>query len=438
MRSTKMMLGLVAILGLAACGEESPVELGDLLPGGGIRTAEVVFDGSAFLEWDSVRTGFMRPRDVNFFLVAKDYEENLDASSLLRFVPLPRTITYMDSEGKLVVDTVPARINGRLVLTMDTLKTRSSTMDPIQVSLYNVGEDWDLSSANWTMRIDSGAVKQPWAEPGGTKLRLIHTAEMLPGDSAVQFLVDSTALSLLADTTIQSRGLLIRSETSGTMIEFKTAKLHFNTRPAARDTVLTDSVQLSTKTFLLSKAADPSLDPLAPLYIGGTPGSRSYLRFKDGIDTLQVPCPDGPSGCMLRLRDVAINYAGLALRPVLATPGFNLPDTISIEPRTVLPIEGVPLGRTPLGIQLSGGVRIPPVSALEPGARVEVPITMLMTAMAATNDTTRANAPRAISLLGSPEGARFGVTAFGSLASGPAFVPRLRLIYSVTKEVQVQ
>lgn len=439
MRSTKMMLGLAALLGLAACGEESPVELGGLLPGGGIRTAEIVFDGSAFLEWDSVRTGFTRPKDAEFFLVAKGYEGELDINSLLRFTPLPRTVTYQDTLGKLVVDTVPARVNGRLVLTMDSLRARTSTLDPIELSLYNVGEDWDLTSAGWVMRVDSGVVEQPWAEPGGTALRLVSTGEMMPGDTTMEFSVDSTALQLLADTLTQARGLLIRSETSGTLLEFKSAQLHFNIRPSARpDTVLTDSVGLIARTFLPSRSADPSIDPLAPLHIGGTPSARSYLRFKEGIDTLQVPCPDGPSGCKLRLSDVVVNYAGLAFQPLVTTPGLNLPDTVAIEPRTVLPIDGVPLARTPLGIQLSGGVLVPPVSDTGLASRVEVPITMLVTAMATANDSTRANAPRVVALLGSPEGAWFRVAAFGSLASGPAFAPRLRLIYSVTKEVQVQ
>lgn len=439
MRSTKLILGLATLLGLAACNEESPVELENLLPGGGIHTAETVFDGSAFIEWDSVRTGYLRPRDAEFFMVAKGYEDSLDVNSLIRFAAPPHSITYQDSTGKLVVDTIPDRVSGRLVLSIDTLRVRGAAEDLIELSLYNVAEDWDAGSANWTMRVDSGGVQLSWAEPGGTKLRLIDTAEFVAGDSTIQFMVDSAGLAFLSDSTTRSQGLLIRSETDGTMIEFKSARLHFNIRPRALpDTLFSDSIFLSVKTFLPSHTPDPTLDPQAPLYIGGVPSMRTYIRFREGADTLQVPCPDGPPGCTVRLSDVVINYAGLSFQPMTATPGYNVPDTISIEPRTVLPLPGVPLGRVPLGIQLANTIRVPPVGNPAADSRVEVPVTMLVTALTSEDESVRSNAPRTVVLLGAPEGFRYGVVAFGSLASGTPLAPRIRLIYSVTKEVQVQ
>lgn len=439
MRSTRLISGLALLLALAACADESPVEFENLLPGGGIHTAETTFDAAAFIEWDSVRTGYLRPRDADFFVVAKGYEDSLDVNGLMRFTSPPRSITYQDSTGKLVVDSIPVRIGGRLILTVDTLRVRGATENQIELSLYDVAEDWDAGSANWTMRVDSGGVRLPWSVPGGTPLRLIDTAFLVAGDTTVEFVVDSAGLAFLSDSTTRDRGLLIRAETAGTLVEFTSARLRFNVRPTARpDTLFTDSIFLNAKTFLPSHDPDPTLDPSAPLYIGGMPSVRTYVRFKEGIDTLQVPCPDGPSGCTISLRDVVINYAGLAFTPVPAAPGYNVPDTIPIEVRTVLSFPGVPLSRIPLGIQLSSSIKVPPVTSAEPGKRVEVPVTTLITALTSENESVRSDAPRTVALLGSPEGDRYGVVAFGSLASGIGLAPRIRLIYSVTKEVQVQ
>lgn len=440
MRSTKLILGLAALLGLAACADETPVELENLLPGGGIQTSETTFDASAFIEWDSVRTGYLRPRDADFFVVARGYEDSLDISSLLRFTAPPGSITYQNSNGELTVDSVPVRVSGRLVLSVDTLRVRGVSEDIVEISLYNVAEDWDAGSANWTMRVDTGSVQLPWTVPGGTPLRLIETTQFARGDTVVEFTVDSAGLAFLGDTAMISRGLLIRAETEGTLIEFRSARLQFNIRPQARpDTLFSDSVFLAAKTFLPSHTPDPALDPAAPVYIGGMPSLRTYLRFREGVDTLQVPCPDGPPGCTVSLGDVVINYAGLSFHTLPAIPGYNVPDTLAIEARAVLPFQDVPLSRIPLGIQISNHIRVPPVGDPDVGSRVEVPITTLITALTSEDETARGNAPRTIALLGAPEGERYGVVAFSSLASsGTPLAPRLRLIYSVTKEVQVQ
>jgi hypothetical protein len=433
MRSTKMTLWLVALLGLAACGEESPVELGGLLPGGGIRSAEAVFDAAAFLEWDSVRTGFLDPRHADFIVAAEKFEGELDAHGLLRLHPMPRSISYTDTAGTLRVDTLPDLVGGRLTFRVDTLGTVGD--GPIKVSVYHAGEEWDLRSANWTSRVDTASVKLAWAEPGGTRGDLISSAQLVPGDSILGFQVDRAALELLRDSVTNARGVLLQVETPGSRLEVGSAWLRFESRPAARpDTLIADSVGMSAKTFLLNQVPDPDAVTGA-LLVGGLPTWRSYLRFKEGIDTLPLPCPGGPTGCTLALSDVVVNYAGVELQRVPGPPGFALLDTVYIVPRAVLPIEGVPIARVPLGVQLSDFVAIPPSGGPAAVGKVEVPVTVLITSMAG-DSVARERAPRTLSLIGAPEGASLGVAAYGSLAAGP-LAPRLRLIYSVTKEVQV-
>lgn len=428
MRLTKMTLGLVALLGVAACGEEDPVDLGGLLPGGGINTGEVVFDAPAFLEWDSVRTGFTNPAHADFVLAASEYGGHLDAHGLVRFQDLPRTVSYNDPDGILRVDTLPTLLGGQLTLRVDTLRTVGS--GAISVGVYQVAEDWDLMSASWTSRVDTGSVRHPWTEPGGTRGTLIGAAEYIPGDTILTFDVDSNMLSELRDSANAARGVLVQVESPGSRLEFGSATIQFETMPTfLPDTIMVDSVGIRAKTFVLNPTPEPETD--GAILVGGLPSWRTYLRIKEDIDTLAVPCPGGPTGCTYRLRDVVINYAGLELQPIADYPGYAPLDTVAAESRAVLPVDGVPVARTPLGVQLGSPVNIPPSGG---DGVIAVPITTLIMAMA-SDSAVKASAPRTMALLGSPEGLHFGLSAFGSLSAGP-LAPRLRLIYSVTKEVQ--
>lgn len=429
-RSVKTTLWLVALLGLAACGEENPVELGGILPGGGIRSGEVVLDAPAFLAWDSVRSGFVRPSQAGFVIAAAQYGGSLDAHGLIRLKELPRTRSYNDAEGTLRVDTLPDLVGGRLSIRVDTLRTVGS--GPVTVGVYQIDEDWDRNSANWTNRVDTGTVALPWATAGGTRGAQLGTAQFTPGDSVVDIPVDAAALTSLRDSTAAARGVLVQVESPGARAQFGTASLFFEIRPALLpDTLFTDSVSTTASTFLLSSLPDAA--GAAALLVGGLPAWRSYLKFKAGIDTLRVPCPGGPAGCTLRLSDATINYAALELQRINPFPGFALLDTTVTEPRGVIAVDGVPIARAPLGTigQIGSQVVVPPTGA---STTVALPITTLLTAM--TGDSLmRATAPSTMALLGAPEGSNLGVAAYGSLAAGP-LAPRLRLIYSVTKEVQ--
>jgi hypothetical protein len=423
---------LVAILGIAACGEETPVGLPGLLPGGGTATAEVILDAADFLAWDSVRTGFYDPGKVSFVVAAGQYDGGLDVHGLYRFQGLPENVSYQDTLGVFRVDTLPALTGGRFEFQLDTMRTIST--GPITVSLYQLEESWDVGSADWLSRVDTGSVRLAWTEPGGTRGDLIDTAHLVPGDSVLAFQVDSATLALWRDREIHDRGVMIQVETPESRIELGSAFLHFKAYVSAQpDTMVTDSVGIQGRTFLLSHEPDPGKS----LVIGGTPTWRSYLHFKDRLDTISVPCPGDAPGCVMKLSEAMINYAGLELQRVPAPPGFALVDSARYESRTVLNVEGVPLARLPLGISFGGIMTVPPASAANGSESVNIPVTPLMSALASADTAARHGAPTTMALLGYPEGDGMGLAAFGSLASGP-LAPRLRLIYSVLKEVQVQ
>jgi hypothetical protein len=131
------------------------------------------------------------------------------------------------------------------------------------------------------------------------------------------------------------------------------------------------------------------------------------------------------------LGEVTLNYAGIELQPITAFPGFARLDTTVAEPWAVLSAAGIPLARAPLGGLVGDQILVPPSSS---GAAVTLPVTGLIRALSG-DSLMQASTPRTMALLGFPEGANFGVAVYGSLAAGP-LAPRLRLIYSVTKEVQ--
>jgi hypothetical protein len=186
----------------------------------------------------------------------------------------------------------------------------------------------------------------------------------------------------------------------------------------------------------------PPVEAGGALVVGGVPTWRSFLHFKERLDTLLVhldtlsaPCPRGPGRCTLRLGQVSVNFAGIELYPQTPPAGHAPVDTLIIDPRTVLPTAGVPIARAPVGVSVGQAAKVAP-SAFSTGRKVEVPVTGLVLAMVG-DSTARANAPRTLALLGYPEAGSFGVATFGSLSSG-ARAPRLRLILSVTSEVQLR
>src|SRR5690606_36917815 len=111
-----------------------------------------------FIEWDSVRTGFVRPYQATFIAVANQYRGELDATGLIRMQTVPSTVTYQNKSGVLVVDSMPDRLDGMLILRLDTAQLRQSALTEAEVALYEVAEEWDLATANWSYRIATDKV----------------------------------------------------------------------------------------------------------------------------------------------------------------------------------------------------------------------------------------------------------------------------------------
>lgn len=415
-------LVLAAALWGAACGDENPVGIGGLLPQDPVRTAEIVLDATRFLEWDSVRTGFDGTGTAPYLMVAEDFQGALDSHILLRFGALPEK-----------VDTLPILDRGSVVLKVDTARNRLTA--PVTLALYRTAEAWDPSTVTWDNRVDSLTAKHPWTEPGGTRGPLVSTVNVHPGDTTVTFAVDSVTLRMWKNKDDGARGALIVAETPGARLRFATsATLRASGRTTAQpDSIITDSTSVVQSTFVYSPAATQVDGFMA----GGAPSWRTYLRLKQRIDTLQVPCPGGPEGCTTRLGSVSLNFAGLQLQPLTPQAGFLPEDTVRIEIRPVVAIQNAPIARAMIGVGATGATI--PASRFADGAdRVEVPVTPLLQSLVTVDTATVADrSPPTLVLLDGSQGGRFGISTFGSTQSGDA-APVLRIIYSVINEEQLR
>jgi hypothetical protein len=415
-----------AVLGtaLGGCGEELPTEVGSgLLPGGLIRTIQVDIDASRFLVWDTAFAGYISPAETGYVLVADQFEGTLNANTLIRFGGLIETVTAIDADGVQQLDTVPVLQGGRVVLAMDTLLSAAAA--PVPLRLYRAAETWDRRTASWTMRIDSAGERVAWQQPGGTRGALIGEGLWTPGDDSVAFAMDTLALRAWTDTTVLNRGAILVADLPGVRLRANAIDLRLDYQPSFRpDTLVTTSQPAVARTFIY----EPTLPAVhdAPR-VGGVPGWRSFVRLRERLDTLTVPCPDQPN-CVIPLSAVTITSASLLLDQVPSPPGFSPNDSIRIMASRLLVSDLVPLLRSPIGETI--GI-MPGTAPRQPtGVPVQVPITALIRELALPPDTVARPVPH-LALMPFTEGRVFGFVSFA-----PA--PRLRLVLTVATEVQLR
>ncbi len=436
-------LGLPAALTLAAglwvlaCGRETPTDTGGpLLPSDAVTTFEVLLDAPQYLTSDTAFSGFDFVSDAAFTVIANQYGNTVDAHAMARF-EIPTLIAAPDSSDVVRDDSTPHYVGGHILLQIDT--TRSQGINPSEISVYRITEEWDPITAGWTLSVDSVAHKQSWSQPGATGGPLVGTA-MWPqtmdslgvATDSVLIPVDSETIALWSDTTTRARGVVVTMGTPGARLRTVDFALHVDARPTFRpDTVVTVTVRPTERTFIYN----PQLPRAASnLRVGGVPSWRSFLRMKDGLDTLTLACPPVGSNCRVRLKDATITYAAVLLTPSVAPDGFLPEDSMRVGSSILLVSDRAPLERSPLGsaVGASRDVVLPSrFAAPAGGPPVEVGVTDFMRQLVA--DTLQSGVPPSpwLALLSTLEGTDLGVAEF---LPGP----RLRLVLTVAKELQLR
>jgi hypothetical protein len=427
MRSARRWVALLLpLLALSACGEEGPTEVGGaLLPGGAIRTFEVLLDPSAWLVSDTAFSGYTRTFGSGFFVLADEFGGSLEANTLARF-DVFRTIVLPDSAGVSRTDSMAVPFAGRIGLVIDTL---ASSARPLNFAAWSLTEEWDPRTATWALRVDSGGVRQSWSQPGGT--RGTHVGSIAWTETDTVFIpVDSQTIALWMDTTTRAKGALVTLETPNSRAIAGDVFLRVDYHPSIRsDTVITTTIRPNERTFVF----DPSLGTTSSTpRVGGVPAWRTIIRFRDGLDSLRIPCPDAPN-CTLRLREVAMNYAALVLQPTPPPAGFIPEDSVRLGARILLVSDAVPLERSPLGDVAGVMVSAVPASVFASGATppIELPVTTFLRRLASDTIAVANRPPPWVALVPVVEGSHFGVSTF-------AQNPRLRLVLTVATEVQIR
>lgn len=424
---------LLAGLVTTACGDEDPVGIGqELVPGGLVRTVELVLDAPAFLVSDTTLTGFSSPAAAGFLKVALDAEGGVDARALARFGPPPSLLNVRVSADSVAVDSMLSVASGRLLLRLDTVA--STTPGPVLLRLLRVEESWHPASATWTERVDTLGLPEPWSTPGAGGGMVVDSAVWEPGTDSVTFVVDSATAAQWTDTTTVTRGAVILAETPGTDLVSSGVSLRLDMRPSVRpDTLVPATVTTLASTFIYQ----PAPGPTSELRVGGLPAWRAYLDFGATLDTLRVPCASGTPGCTVPLREASVSFASLLLQPVDGEAGFAPERGLVLEARPVLGGAEVPLLRSPLGATV-GRVTVERDSLAPDAGRVELPITFFLVDLVeqGVDDDTGAEPPTRLAVAQLPETASFGFATFSS-RTGPAS-PRLRLVVTVASPLEIR
>ncbi len=447
MRSNLVFAVAIVAPFLAACADDSPTEVGrDLVPGGQVETFEVLLDSDQFLVSDTIVTGFSRPSDLNFMVVAAGEDDGVEARSLMRFGRYPVAVQVPDGDDGLVPDSSITFAGARLVLLVDTAGTAAP--DSARLRLFRTVEEWDPGSTTWEFRSDSAGEQEQWAVPGAGASEPVDSGFLTEVSDTVSIPVDSQTVAAWGDSTDATRGALVAAETAGTHIRATGAVLRLQVRPSTRpDTLIDITVGGTSSTFIFH----PEPPRQTGLAIAGVPGWRSYLQFGDSLGAIELPlgaielpCPGGEEDCSVTLDRVAVNLATLVLTPRASPPGFALRDSLQIAARPVLMAPGIPLSRVPLGSVVGGAVLGPEDFA--PGGAdgaVEITVTNFIRDLVEgadgepVDDDTEDSEATMLGLVSAGGGGVLGVAPFAGLQDGSE-APKLRLVVTVTTGLEIQ
>ena len=440
LRRTFLLAALM--FGAAGCDDESPTLSSEaFFPGGSLPvTREVIIPAATLLRPLGVYTGYTGPDQLSVLPIANKFAGDLDAHGIVRTATLfPASVAYTQ-DNTARTDTLYRAIGGTLAFAVDS----ATATGAVELRIYRLTQAWDRNSVTWTNAVDSGGVRQPWTEPGGTRGALLSTASYVPasqGDS-VFFEFDSAGMQLLRDTT--GHGIVITAGEAGSRVQLLRAfqlRARFRPTAATRDTVIDTRIDVpaAAQTFVFNP--EPPR-PAGAVVVGGIRSTRTLLELTlpDSVEGCAVgsgPCP------RVSLSDVRLNRVAIQLRRLPVPAAFAPRDSTLLTLRSITEVE---LGqRAPLGALVldqnvavlgQNGITINALQAavFAPGdSVVELAITNYANAKLADDSL-----PNQFALLGGPIDPLpvmrlydvFGVTAFDA-------EPRLRIIYTLPVRTQL-
>jgi len=368
--------GLILAAGLQACTQSEPTSISEELIPTTPQTVEVLLPWSAFGDSIQVFGGFGRSNDLARRVISNQFRGTLDARFLARFNRLPQEATVRDTAGESRVDLNLSLQQGRIVATLDTL--RSIVTGPVQLSVGYLDQEWDPASTGWGFRVDTIQNREEWPEPGAGPVVPLATATWDPaqGDSVV-FPLDSAQLRLLdvdPDSVEVRPSVRLEVLDADQRLEVTSVLLRGEFIPSLNpDTSVVLTAIPNQQTFIYTPEVAP---PASGIRAGGAPSWRTviYLRLPAVLDGPAELC--ALVECPFTLTPGRLNHASLILTSRATEPvAFQPADSLLLDLRPVL-VPGL-LPKSPLGsslLALSGLAA--QASAFQGTGGVEIPITI--------------------------------------------------------------
>ena len=420
----RVLIALAAVFG-AACGDQTPTTVDDATFPVTVVTSEIHLSLDEFARATQVLGGFGRASDVANPVVASEFgEDRLDARTLVRFGPIPRSASVRDSAGTTVTDSALVLVGGRAVLRFDTL---AAPPGPVTLSASLMRERWDPASATFVHAVDSIGRQIPWGEVGGGVTTPISTTVWDPAEAdSAYFAIDTLTLQDWDNSDNVGRGMMVRMVTPGARVKVRTANLVLDAIPSVRaDTMVTTDTYSEHLTFIYSPVS--SL-PAGMLQVGGAPAWRTIfeMNLPDSIPVEGEVCPSGR--CTLPLTADGLTLAALVLTAAPTQASLRPTDSLFVDARPVYSPEHLP--RAPLGASVQFPLLLVGPEAFAGGgeATVEIPITTFVKDLVRGVTPDSLPAPNTLALLAGIEPQSFELMRFmGPDTPSP---PMLRILVS--------
>ena len=382
----------LAALALAGCQEKltAPADCPTLCPGGQPQIFDEVF--TAIAGADSSYSGYVQPHQAQSLLVSNGLE-GFEERALVRFLTRADSVSVRDTLRGYTIDSVALSF---------TVAARDTNVNGLELWLYRIAPGFDSSSTfagvapAFVPESLIAAVPVPDTLNTGVVRTVFQGADLSrvqisPADSGRL----AVGIRLSAPTFTGVRLGAVASGAGGLFTTYAT--LDVPDTGTAKLRTLALSTAFNTYVSQVPQVSDTTL-----LVVGGTPSSRSLLRFS-------LPPRILDSATIVR--------ATLELTPTAPISGLPT-DTVRLEARSVLADVG---GKSPVNPQAD---RVPS-DALELGST-----TVSIEAVRLVELWLGSARPSALVLALTSEGASFTKPVFYSTrAADPTLRPRLRISY---------
>ncbi|MCG6954596.1 MAG: hypothetical protein LJF04_01280 [Gemmatimonadetes bacterium] len=435
-RTKNLTVAVMLAVAAAACTQQDPTSVDNALLPEQPVTTELTFPWSDFASNVAVYGGYGVPPELGTGVVAKAFDGELDARTLVRFATYPLSAVVQDSLGTTLTDYDLTFHGGRVVAFFDTVA--SEVPGPVTLDLGVLHTNWDVRTASWSMAVDTVGGQEAWPEPGAGPAESFTTAVWDPsaGDSAVFVLDSAQALAWQAqdsvtDSTTVVQGARLSLLTPGARLKLTSVALRLDTRSSLNpDTALVLTVGRTDLTFVYTPAPAPPTDGMR---VGGVPAWRTVFDVNVPTTLSSPPTLCAAVKCPVKLNSSQVTYAALVLHTKKEDPAFQPSDSVALDVRPVFDPTALP--KAPLGSSLiaTGLGRRLSASLFDTGdgTAVEVPITEWVQAVIA--DTTKTG-PRTLALLSAFEPNDISYASFYGPDS--PFAPSLRMVITAGPAVE--